>query len=325
MNRYYCIKLSNSLFPVQIYLYRGQVEKLAAMLMYSRIHMESYNTSKMLHCDCTLYQLKQFIHHNFSKLVEPYIYRNTLLPDDSNFQSWRCFRHPILGKHNDTLRSFLDVEDEDFICEDDTLTAEGRCPDECKCFTDHNQTSLYISCESRHLQRFPKKIPVPKNENAKLVVSLAHNNISILPECTSRGGDYCWLYNVTTLDLKDNPISIKSHTGKAFDALDILLRCLKKIEKLTISETGIAYLPKYIKYLELKHLSLPIGVLMCDCNTKWLKAWLQKDCTGDDQDRHSEKTFIDNYHDLYCASTGIVIPHFWKEKTVTLLTLLCMP
>lgn len=250
----------------------------------------------MLECDCNLYQLKQFI-QNLTNYVDPYIFRNTLLPDKSDFQSWKCKLNPMLGQ-GDNPMSFLDVSDENFICINKTVM---DCPKDCECFSHYDRPDYYIKCVSRGLKSFPRNIPIPPS-GAKLVVSLAQNSISVLPECTSTG--YQWLWNVTSLNLEDNPIMVKDNYSKPYCSLDYLLRCLKSVEGLYLAETGIEYLPQRIKDMRLKRVSLPNHELICDCSTKWLKKWFQQNDFNAHGGNKGNLTIIEGYQALYCEKTG---------------------
>ena len=265
--------------------------------------MESANTTKMLDCDCNLYQMKQFIKNLLYDYVRPYIYGNTFLPAESNFQSWMCKLNPILGKRSDQPLSFLDVEDENFICINESLKMKKLCPQHCECLSHYEQPGYYIKCESIGLEYFPKYIPVPDN-GAKLVVSLAHNSIVSFPDCYDNG--YEWLLNVTSLNMEDNPLSIKSKDDdNEYCKFDRLLRCLKHgghLQQLFLAQTSIAYIPERIAKMGLRRVSLPNYQLQCDCNTKWLKGWLQEN----ERRRHSSgnRTVIEGYEAIYCVATG---------------------
>ena len=71
--------------------------------------------------------MKQFIDNQLINYVAPYIYSNTLIPDRSNFQSWMCKLNPILGKKRDPM-SFLDVDDDNFICINQELKEKNFVP-----------------------------------------------------------------------------------------------------------------------------------------------------------------------------------------------------
>ena len=277
--------------------------------------MESSNISKMLKCDCNLYQMKQFIDNQLINYVAPYIYSNTLIPDRSNFQSWMCKLNPILGKKRDPM-SFLDVDDDNFICINQELNEKKLCPEYCECLSHYDQPGYYIKCESMGLEYFPKYIPVPK-DGAKLVVSLAHNNIASFPDCDGKG--YEWLLNVTSLNIEDNPVNIKSSLDDVeFCNFDRLLRCLKRgenIQHLFLAQTGIAYIPQRIENMSLRSVSLPNHELQCDCNTIWLKTWFQQNERQEHNGNTSKRTEIESYQALYCVGTGNSFMHFFLSET----------
>ena len=219
----------------------------------------------MLHCDCNLYDLRQFVYKNQAlakvSLLSGSKYSHALLLSDSNFQTWKCQVHPTLML-NFTQGSFLHMDDKNFICQDPDLA----CPYKCTCYKSAVDSRMIVDCRNQNLTSFPEDIRKPTTMK-ELIVSLESNNIVRLPECDDPR--FNWLREVTHFNLEGNEI-----TPQNLPIVDRFLRCMGKISYLFLAYNNIQYLPPYIQQLDFNALTITGNKLTC-CNSHWLKTWLQ--------------------------------------------------
>lgn len=223
----------------------------------------------MLMCDCALYQLSRFINSFEAKsILNPAVYPHSLVLSRTNFQSWKCAVSPIL-KTVITMESFLSMPYDHFLCASDSLT----CPAGCRCYNRAGTESIVVDCNhdgypfKEKFSKLPASVPIPPS-SGELIVDLTHNLIVAFESCNVNG--YNWLRHVTRLNLEHNELTPKNpdHTSN-------FLSCLRNITHLYLAYNNINHLPLSIQHKKFAYLTLSGNKLTCDCNTRWLKPWLQ--------------------------------------------------
>lgn len=237
-------------------IFRFTKKQLASLISFFQIDIANEDVN----CTCNLYQFRTFLLKEGKKLIASAKHLHTRPYNDTNFQTWHCKAHPMLGgkTHN-----FINAEEHLFICN----TGSG-CHKNCSCYTRPVDNSLLIDCYGKGLTEFPANLPLPQ-QGAQFHVYLDNNTIKQLPDCNDEA--YNWLRYVTTLQLYHNSIA----TNSPID-LEHFLYCAKLLTYLSIADNNIKYIPKAITSLKFSNLDISNNPILC-CNSPWIKKWLQND------------------------------------------------
>ena len=182
------------------------------------------------------------------------------------------------------------MQPENFICE----VEKGRfdCPSKCTCYKrDNINQTIFVDCANRSLHEMPRFGTSLLPEGYDLDVSVAGNYITRFPECGANG--YKWISVVTALNVNNNRAG-GGHTNNS--TLEQFLHCLTNVKKLYLEGTGLQHLPPTSMQTltrNLTELEVPNDSLICDCNSYWLKGWLQK----------FNRT-VKDYQFIYCGDKG---------------------
>ena len=134
------------------------------------------------------------------------------------------------------------------------------CPDRCNCFLTPENSTLSMICAGNNMTVFPKKLP----ENvSNLELYLGNNSIGSLENIDDK-----LFGRITYMDLRNN--HIKNAT---------FLLQLQNIKTLLLNGNRIQYLPLALKETNLpnlKTLTLHDNQFMCECRTRWLVHWINK-------------------------------------------------
>ena len=243
--------------------FREQKKLLAAFFSFFQINLEASSISTTFKCDCSLYNLANFINYDTGRyVIKGSAFSHTLLLSRTNFQSWKCRASKML-QSNITARSFLVMPSELFLCSDESI----MCPFQCTCYKRATNKDIVVDCSDTGLNRLPVNIPIPTSGH-ELIVSLEHNDIVDFEDCTD--SQYRWLEHVTRLNLQSNNLSPKN-----VDSTNNFLNCLKRVTHLYLANNNLRYLPLSIQQHKYTELSIVHNPLICDCTTDWLKPWLQ--------------------------------------------------
>lgn len=243
-----------------------------------------YRRGGLLTCDCALYNFRQVVRYkkgNAKNILADTIFKHVSIYSYSPFESWQCIPERITGQPVQNM--FLTLNDESFICTNDSLTPP--CPQDCKCFSSAVNNNLFVDCYRSKLTELPGEVPEPPNKGDKLIVSFEGSQID-LNNVNCHNGNYGWLRNVTTLNLSNNSITASSM------AIERLVMCLDSIRELYIGSNQIQVLPSSLQSLNLSVISVKGNRLLC-CGAGWIRNWL----------RNNGSTFIDAA-DIRCLDGG---------------------
>ncbi|XP_053383981.1 protein toll-like [Mercenaria mercenaria] len=127
------------------------------------------------------------------------------------------------------------------------------CPILCACYIRHDNSSLIVDCRNISMLTLPLKMPKGRME-------LWFKNTSLF---TLEPRDY--LLNVSVLDLSENKLTYIS---------PLAATKLQNVVSLNLENNYLTSLPVQIKYTNISRISLTGNAFLCDCYTRWMRAWL---------------------------------------------------
>ncbi|XP_045174462.2 protein toll-like [Mercenaria mercenaria] len=127
------------------------------------------------------------------------------------------------------------------------------CPILCVCYVRYDFSSLIIDCRNINVSSLPLKMPKGRME-------LWFKNTSLL---ALESRDY--LLNVSVLDLSENKLTYIAPLAASK---------LQNVDILNLENNDLTSLPVQIKYKNISRISLTGNAFLCDCHTRWMRAWL---------------------------------------------------
>lgn len=211
-------------------------------------------TGNPLLCDCKILDLVRWL-RNWMRIDA----RARVRP--RHFSSWKCAA-PIELKD----KAILSVDEDQFKCQRNLK----NCPTQCLCFIRALDGTVVVDCKGSNLLIMPRKIPRGQTE-----LHFQNNNIREIPP-------YPYLENVTALYLTHNKIErLNESTVERFQRIKILFMDSNKLTSL----------PRNIENVSFATLALHHNFFPCDCKTKWMKNWLQR-----------QQAHIKNINNVLCNS-----------------------
>ncbi|KAL3876555.1 hypothetical protein ACJMK2_034396 [Sinanodonta woodiana] len=188
-------------------------------------------------CDCLLFPFSFYIS----------IFR---FMDESNpVFTMTCYNPPALRG-----RYVYAVPIQDFNC-----SVQENCPPQCLCTKTVALDQITVVCGDDSLESLPYVIPDGKT----IYLSVHSTNVHEL-------SDRIYFKNVTKLDLSSSSISKINED---------FLHNFQSMNSIDMHDNSLRILPEGIQNLNLENLTtlnLRGNPFQCDCHTKWLKSWLQK-------------------------------------------------
>ena len=194
-------------------------------------------TGNPLLCDCKILALVRWLRS---------LMQNNAGVQSKQFLSWKCAA-PIELKD----KHVLSVDEHQFKCQRNLQ----NCPKECTCLVRASDRTVEFDCKQRNLVTMPRKVP-----RGQIELHLQNNNIREIPP-------YLYLENVTALYLTHNKIGVLNAST---------VQRLRRIKILFIDSNKLTNLPRNIENVTLTTLALHHNFFKCDCTTKWMKKWLQR-------------------------------------------------
>ncbi|XP_045176990.2 protein toll-like [Mercenaria mercenaria] len=180
-----------------------------------------------------------------------HLYPLKLLLSDVNDtkMDWTCmYPQELQGK------AIAGLTEHDLYCS----VKDTDCPELCSCYIRYDLSIIIVDCRNIKMSALPLKMP-------NYPLELWFKNASVLK---LEPRDY--LLNVSVLDLSENRLTNIS---------SLVAAKLKNVAILKLENNYLTSLPVQIKYTNISRLSLAGNAFMCDCHTRWMKAWLQdKQC-----------------------------------------------
>ena len=131
------------------------------------------------------------------------------------------------------------------------------CGGKCRCYYVQNKANLF-NCSRVHLLTLPEETDVPNDTNWQ---DFSYSQM------TSFHANKLYLGNILTLNLSHNNIS---------EIVIENIQRLSNVKKLDLSHNRLKHLPKiFTKLKGFTHLWLRNNSFVCDCNTQWLKNWME--------------------------------------------------
>ncbi|KAJ7392015.1 hypothetical protein OS493_014951 [Desmophyllum pertusum] len=195
-------------------------------------------TGNTLLCDCKMFA--------FAHWLRALVQRDASI-QERQFKTWKCAA-PIELKD----KPILSIELDQFLCQKNL----ENCPKECSCSERAFDGTLIIDCKGRNLSHVP-----PKVRRCHIELRLENNNIREIPP-------YPYMENVTALYLTHNNIQVLNEST---------VQKFKRIEILFIDWNELTGLPRNIENINFTSLALHHNFFKCDCTTKWMKHWLQRE------------------------------------------------
>lgn len=279
---YYCKYQQACVIPCTAFS-RLHKRLLAALLSFAQIDLGTETVSPLLYCDCSLYEFREFVMFRGQgrNLTFDFQYFHVSHLSDTNFQTWKCSPHRILGR---SPGSIFHLNATDFLCENNSLGEFW--PRQCKIYTQPNLDNVYVDCFGADLHEIPQGlIHLNSTSAADFVVSLESNSIASLVDC-SDGVKYGWLHQVTKLVLSDNRIAVSSMELERF------LSCLISVKELYLDGNHISSFPPSLTRMNLSELAIDNNPLTC-CGSIWMKSWLQ-----------NQKDVVRNAKSISCNNKG---------------------
>ena len=184
----------------------------------------------------------------------------------SRFDTWQCY-WPLELKN----KSILEIGEDQWL-RGGTKLENQNCPIACTCRERCSNGIIVVNCAGKNLTEVPSPSSMPQS---LIELNLINNDIRDIPA-------YPYLANVTVLKLTNNKVEqLNASTVKK----------LKLVEILYIDSNKLTTLPREIESLNFTKLALDRNSFKCDCTTKWIKYWLQKN-------RHR----IRNVNKVFCNS-----------------------
>ncbi|KAK3601908.1 hypothetical protein CHS0354_041845 [Potamilus streckersoni] len=188
-------------------------------------------------CDCLLFHFSFYI--SLFRFMDEY---NPVF-------TMACYNPPALRG-----RYVYAVPIQDFNC-----SVQENCPHECLCTKTVALDQIKVTCDKDLLESLPYVIP----EGKKIYLSVHSKNVQEL-------SDRMYFKNVTNLDLSSSSISTINED---------FLHNFQSMNNIYIYDNSLRTLPEGIQNMNLENLTslyLHGNPFQCDCHTKWMKAWLQK-------------------------------------------------
>ncbi|KAK3578923.1 hypothetical protein CHS0354_035552 [Potamilus streckersoni] len=143
---------------------------------------------------------------------------------------------------------------QDFNC-----TVHEKCPAQCVCTKTVALELITVVCDNDMVESLPNVIP----EGKYVALSVHSRNVREL-------SDRNYFRNVTDLDLSSSSIS---------SIHDDFLHNFESLSTIQIYDNSLMTLPEGIQNMNLDNLTslyLHGNPFKCDCHSKWMKSWLQK-------------------------------------------------
>lgn len=241
-------------------------------LLVILLHFEIILKDNPILCDCNI--------NNVSEFIQYYVANKTLSTTEYFFEDWTCRVPSELAG-----RKMLKVLPAETYC---PFVVEG-CPAECECFKRSTIDHIIVDCRDRELREMHKELPF----NFTLELWYSGNNITKL-------NNIPFAESVIYLDVSFNKIETISG--------ELILK-MKKLTEIHLQRNVLAYLPQELTTLQhLQNATVWPNPLTCDCNTLWLKRFL-------DQNRH----IINKADEMSCKiehEDGMLIREVADEKFV---------
>ncbi|KAK6188821.1 hypothetical protein SNE40_004920 [Patella caerulea] len=192
---------------------------------------------------------------------------------DLRYNPWRCDcrMHPLLSTLDNFRllipRDYLDVTCSsplhlkgmiatsvnlsDFVC-----NVTDSCPPGCLCQKQPEAKRMLIDCQNAGLSKMPKHLPFHKN----LFLNFQNNFIDILPELP-------YMDRIGHLDISNN--NLTTIEPKVFTS------AVNKLKYLNLANNRLKYLPESIQKLLRTEIDLSNNMLICSCESLWLKDWFE--------------------------------------------------
>lgn len=211
--------------------------ELERILLVLLLHFRFNLENNPILCDCKI--------NNLAEFIDTHVLNGTIPKDEYYFQNWVCSKpREIAG------RKMLKVQAKDTYCE----VAVPGCPSECNCYERATVNRVIVDCRNKYLPNIHSKLP-----DATLELWYNVNNITKLTHLTKPE-------NIHMLDVSVNKIeNIQADTFSKMTNLRIL----------RLHSNVLAYLPPDLKNLDLTIVTIWPNPFTCDCNTKWMKTWLE--------------------------------------------------
>ena len=156
---------------------------------------------------------------------------------------------------------------------------EFSCGHQCKCYTDVPTRALVADCSNLNLIEIPDNLP---NYTDWLIVS--QNNISSLNEGITQTS---FFPHLTKLDISENSLDNISNAFYVFTC------CSSTLSSLDISSNNLTTLPTIFQNISsLKSLRISENPLECNCESMWMKDWL------------NASGIIEDFENISCTMPG---------------------
>ena len=156
---------------------------------------------------------------------------------------------------------------------------EFSCGNNCTCYTDVQTRAVVADCSNQELIEIPQNLP---NYTDWLVVS--ENNISSVDQDILQTS---FFPHLTKLNISGNSLDNISNV------FDIFTCCSSRLSTLDISSNNLTTLPTIFQNISsLKSLKISENPLECNCESMWMKDWL------------NSSGIIEDFEKITCTMTG---------------------
>ncbi|KAK6177484.1 hypothetical protein SNE40_015576 [Patella caerulea] len=190
------------------------------------------------HCDCRI--------HPIAALYSVSDIRTWFAALGRMFIGLMCKTPPNLKGQPGLLHQNLS----DFVC-----NITDSCPSGCLCQEQPEADRMVINCQNAGLGEMPERLPF----HEKLFLNFQNNSIRILPE-------FPYMSRIVHLDISENYLTnISPEFASSAD----------KLKYLKLANNRLKYLPETIQNLRSAEIDLSNNLLICSCDTLWLKEWFE--------------------------------------------------
>ncbi|XP_050401810.1 protein toll-like [Patella vulgata] len=147
--------------------------------------------------------------------------------------------------------AFIHKKLSDFVC-----NVTDSCPSACLCQEQPDADRMVINCQNAGLSEMPKRLPFHEN----LFLNFQNNSIEVLPRRP-------YMDRIIHLDMSNNKLT------KIVP--EVFANLVDQLKYLNLAYNRLKHLPETIQNLRSAEIDLSNNMLICSCDSLWLKSWFE--------------------------------------------------